>query len=154
MRLQVTRAVSLTIYYPDWSNETMDAFIADCGHAIPATNAASGGTGYGFYKDGRKLCYNCCALQERATMIETGRATLYLVSRSPSPTEWHITDWPGKLDFPVLYRTKSTGRGFGGSYQVTTGRFVGPDGFVWSFRNAGDMDIARCTRTKQRSLKS
>jgi hypothetical protein len=75
-------------------------------------------------------------------MAEHGRWTGYVDTQN-------VTNWPGSLKFPITRIRKSTGAGFA-RYQVTTGNFNGPDGFVWSFRNAGDMDIARCKRTQRR----
>jgi hypothetical protein len=142
------------------------AELLDCGHHN--THALqdrmqrnySGGTGYGVDpKTGAKSCYACCADHERAAMIRDGRAALYLVQRA-EPKEGardgvivrhYITDWAGHLSFRSSFPTKSHGYGFGRRYDIVTGRFVGPDGFVWTYRNAGDNQIARCKRTKERA---
>ena len=132
-----------------------ESFIADCGHEIPALPVGHcGGTGFGYDAAGKTICYACCAELERAAMVETGRATLYLVdSQASSGTPWRIQDWPGRLSYHVMDYRKSHGYGFGRKYPIVTGHFVGPDAYVWSFRNAGDMQIARCKRTKQRWVK-
>jgi hypothetical protein len=125
------------------------AFTADCGHEIAALAPGyTGGTGYAVTRDGRKICYQCAVENERKSMIETGRTVLYLVSRSPSPSKWHITDWASQLDFPAFNITRSEGYGFGRRYPIVTGRFRGPDGKLWVFRNACDNQIARCRRLK------
>ena len=137
-------------------------FTADCGHLIPPRNDWAAGyavihaLGYmphkraGFTgKNGEaQVCYACAAEIEQRCMIDIGRATLYLVRRTPSPHQWHITDWSGTLDFPAFNMTRSLGRAFCSDYQITTGRFRGPDGKLWAFRNAGDNQIARCRRLK------
>lgn len=123
------------------------AFTADCGHTIPALPAGHvGGTGYAVERgdDGteRRVCYECAAAFEALRMRETGRAVLYLASNAT------VTDWPGVLRFLAFNITRSYGYGFGRRYQITTGRFHGPDGKLWTFRNAGDSQIARCRRLK------
>ncbi len=130
-----------------------DQTLLDCGHA-PSEHSEHT-TGYGSDSDGRKYCYECCAERERAAMIETGCSTLYFcenVEHGGTIPRFRneLTDWPGKLRFHVWYVNRSHGYGFGRRYPIVTGRFNGPDGFVWSFRNAGDMQIARCRRTKER----
>jgi hypothetical protein len=48
------------------------------------------GTGYGVTKEGNKVCYACCAKLELASMIETGKSTLYFCKDK-------VTDWAGGL---------------------------------------------------------
>jgi hypothetical protein len=118
----------------------------------------------------RRICYACCATLEKETMIATGRTCLYLVEKpaaerlgtidrthtrqtmaGPYHYRYELSNWPGNAPFPLLGRVReSHGYGFGRRYDVRTFRFRGPDGFVWSGRNAGDMQLARCKRTKER----
>lgn len=132
--------------------------ILDCGHAIGEHSHIS--SGYGTDAAGVRSCYQCCADKERASMIETGRATLYIVSRdvpascgSGVSRQHYVTDWPGKLEFRVIGspNVKRHGGGFGS--QRTDAWFRGPDGFVWRAVNRGDSQIARCKRTKERAGK-
>ena len=132
-------------------------FTADCGHVIPALpDGHCGGTGYGVDSAGRKHCYQCCSDRERASMVATGCATLYLTRdpkedglRSPA---YSVTDWPGKLRFPAI-GVKVSRRGGGFGSQRTDAWFVGPDGYVWHAINRGDMQIARCKRTREKWVK-
>jgi hypothetical protein len=120
------------------------AFIADCGHLIPALpDDHIGGTGYGLDAHGKTRCYACCAEVDRAEMLKTSRAVLYFVNLQ-------ITNWPGSLRFDAFNITRSRGSGFGHPYDIVTGRFRGPDGSLWVFRNAGDNQIARCRRLRTR----
>lgn len=119
----------------------------------------------------RRICYACSATLERETMTARGRGCLYLTTkedatgsyvRVPSSHRhdvnskgyryrYELSGWPGVPSFPIIGRVKeSHGYGFGRRYPVQTFRFVGPDGFVWSGRCAGDMELARCKRTKER----
>lgn len=104
-------------------------------------------------------------------MIATGRTCLYLVERpaeerlgtidrphvrqtssGPQFYRYELSNWPGNATFRIIGRVReSHGYGFGRRYDVRTFRFVGPDGHVWSGRNAGDMQLARCRRTKERA---
>lgn len=128
--------------------------ICDCGHLPTARpkGQTSGGTGYGTY-DGKTYCYACCAERDRADMIATGRATLYLVRKKSSDGKEfdiftrHVTNWPGTLEFRCS-ETRHYPRSGGFGSQRTDAWFAGPDGYVWHAVNRGDMDIARCKRTK------
>ena len=117
----------------------------DCGHAPTETPGV--GSGYGTTPDGRHICYACCAKQDRETMRETGRITLYLTEKRKT---YELTNWPGTLRISPLFAfRKSTGRGFGGSYPILTGRFL-LDGDVWTFRHAGrNSQLAHCRRIKE-----
>lgn len=97
---------------------------------------------------GRFICYDCAAVLEKQTMAHDGHAILYLTNVD---NVLHLTNWTGYLSFNLHPNVKvSYNHGFGKKYTVHTFRFDGPDGFVWSGRQAGDMDLARCRRTKQR----
>ncbi|MCE5292965.1 MAG: hypothetical protein LLG14_27530 [Nocardiaceae bacterium] len=135
----------------------------DCGHinihAMPlrAFPGYCGGTGYGTDREtGTRKCYACCAKEERASMIATGRATLYIVRlKSEDGKDFdiftrHVTDWAGELKFRCIEtRYHAHAGGFGS--QRTDAWFVGPDGFIWHAVNRGDNDIARCKRTRERA---
>ena len=119
-----------------------DKRILDCGHT-PSPHALFT-TGYGTTEDGKRHCYDCCAASERARMVETGKATLYLNSGK-------ITDWPGKLTFPVIGRVSRSWHNFAGRDGRRDVDFVGPDGFIWHGTNIGDNDVLRAKRTKRKA---
>lgn len=130
--------------------------ILDCGHALGMHTGCT--AGYGTDAAGVRSCYQCCADKERASMVETGRATLYLVSRNVPASygsgvsrQHYVTDWPGKLEFRTIGapNVKRNGGGFGA--QRTDAWFVGPDGFIWHAINRGDNGVARCKRIKVRA---
>lgn len=128
-------------------------FTADCGHIIPALpDGHVGGTGYGIQgTSGLKMCYACCAAAESERMTLTGNGVLYLcydIVKGGHQRGYKLTDWAGKLSFAVTNVKHSDGYGFGRRYDIVTGRFAGPDGKPWYFRNAGDSQIARCKRLK------
>lgn len=114
-----------------------------CGKHCKATGC---GTGYGLDANMRRVCYACCAANDRAAMIETGKAGgLYLVKRGNS---WAVTNWPGSLSFPVWHVRKSW-HNFAGRDGRRDCWFNGPDGHVWHFVSIGDMDLGRARRTKE-----
>jgi len=51
-----------------------------------------GGTGYGCDKDHNTICYDCCAVQDKRQMEETGKIVLYLDTHKGT-----VTNWPGTL---------------------------------------------------------
>lgn len=127
---------------------TSEQTILDCGHA-PSIDKTGFGTGYGKYPDGRTICYACCAERDRESMRKHGDATLYLVRRD---TGWFVANWPGSLEFRAYGVTTSKhGGGFGCQ---RTDAWFNFDGFVWHAINRGNMDIARCRRTKQRTAQA
>ena len=100
--------------------------VCTCGHPPTARDADSCGTGYATDDKGDPYCYTCCADRDRADMIETGRATLYLVSRpNPNPAtvgsdmraraarHWFVTNWPGSLEFACYPSVRESKRGGG-----------------------------------------
>jgi hypothetical protein len=136
---------------------------AECGATFPKPPASGGASGYATCPDGRRICYVCAAEHERLAMVSDGHAILYLTTvdvpdggthERRTATGWkryvyRLGNWPGTAKFNILGRVhESYGYGFGRRYPVRTFRFIGPDGHVWSGRNAGDMDLARCRRTK------
>jgi hypothetical protein len=76
-----------------------DATILDCGH-VPS-NHDSCTTGYGVDRNGRTACYACCALNDKQSMRDTGRAVLYLVN-----DDSEVTNWPGSLRLHVYHARK------------------------------------------------
>lgn len=122
---------------------------ARCGQDKPILPI--GGTGYG-ERDGAKVCYACCGELDRAEMIETGRATLYLAKVDFSPLSMgcdrsghRVSNWPGTLAFFCHVR-KSRHNMAGNRYDVW---FRGPDGKQWHGVQYGDnTQICRCRRTK------
>lgn len=127
----------------------------DCGHGLSPLRPGPGGAGYGTTRDGKKVCYSCCANNDLTEMQATGRATLYLVRKSSADGKEfdiftrHVTNWPGSLEFRCSeVRHYPRGGGFGS--QRTDAWFNGPDGYVWHAVNRGDNDIARCKRTKEK----
>ena len=104
-----------------------------CGHSGP---------GHGTDSEGKTYCYTCCGERDKAGMIRTGRATLYL-----TPTA--ITNWPNSLRFN--YGEVRVGRHnmAGKRYDVW---FRGPDGADWHGVQYGDnTQLLHCRRLKARA---
>lgn len=123
-----------------------DNRILDCGHKPSPHGPMT--TGYGIASDGKRHCYACCAERERESMIQTGKACLYLCKSDSG--SWQITDWPGQMIFKPLYGV-STGRHNWAGKRYST-QFIGPDCFIWSGVTYGEnTQIHHCRRTKQRA---
>lgn len=117
----------------------MEKITCDCGHESEPTQYTGG---YGLDRDGKTHCYQCCADIERASMVESGKATLYLVEEDGKS---FVTDFGGKLSFPVRYRKTGRHNFAGNRYDVW---FGGPGG-QWHGVTYGDMtQICHCKRTK------
>ena len=109
-----------------------------------------GGTGYGVNGRGEKVCYACCGINDRANMIETGKAVLYLTTKPEHSTYGSATvsNWPDSLQFSGRYSV--------GKHNIARRRydvsFVGPDGFWWRGTQYGDnTQICHCRRTKRKA---
>ena len=102
----------------------------DCGH---------GGAGHGTDAQGKTFCYACCAERDKADMIRTGRATLYLTDKA-------ITNWPGSLRFDFGEVRVGRHNIAGKRYDAW---FRGPDGAAWHAVQYGDnTQICHCRRVK------
>lgn len=135
---------------------------AQCSKPI-TPEPGSCGTGYGIDRQDRKVCYACCAENDRAEMIATGRMGLYLTvpESALKREEWNrvvgmqtnhpdikVSNWPGSLAFKACAR-RIKGSAFGRPISGYYAWFVGPDGYVWSGRNMGDSQIIRAKRTRE-----
>lgn len=58
------------------------------------TESVDSGAGYGIDKDGKKICYACCAVNDKKSMRETGKVKLYLENKA---SIFAVTNWPGTL---------------------------------------------------------
>lgn len=127
----------------------------------------TGGTGYASDDLARRHCYECCADHDRAYMRAKGKVTLYLVAKVHGATadtvptartindqetyrkQWAVTNWCGTFERTPFTVRRSTSYGFGRSFPRYDAWFAF-EGFVWHCVNKGDMQIARCKRTKER----
>ena len=141
--------------------ERLDRENPDCGCCggpfYPRHWPGGGGSpGYGVRPDGTRICYECCADDDRKQMIEgDGRITLYLVETTKvdrmacgldKPKVWEITNWPGTLRLRCYGPPKSFHHPF--ARHAVMAYFRGPDGKTWSAKNVGDNQIAHCRRLK------
>ena len=115
-----------------------------------------GGTGYAHpsHNSTEKICYECCAVQDRELMTHNGRYTLYLTCppggkyRGMVYGEVKVTNWPGTL----VFRSGAVRVGLhniaGKRYDVW---FDGPDGYVWHGVTYGDnTQICHVKRTREK----
>ena len=126
-----------------------------------------GGSGpFGYEGETREtavpVCYPCCGRMDEEWMIEHGEhGGLYLVIpqrphvkgvRHFCESTAEVTNWPGSLRFKVRpWLKKGKHACFGGYTDRVDFWFPGPDGFVWHGIVRGDMQLARCKRTKERT---
>ena len=127
---------------------------ADC--AAVKSISTQGGTGYAVTNDGSKICYACCAVRDRANMIRTGKATLYLTMSSscdvpgqlvPAREHVAVSNWSDTLRFPIHTPIKRGKHNIAGiRYDVW---FTGPDGEPWHGVTYGrNTQICHCRRIK------
>ena len=126
----------------------------DCRHVL-WREPGNGAAGYGRDDHGATFCYVCCADRDRAAMVASGRADLYLTNEPDRASDVAgarrhvVSNWPGSLKFPVERVRRSTSRGFGPwpiiRYDVW---FRDHTGAAWWGVNKGDNQILRCRRVK------
>jgi hypothetical protein len=75
-------------------NKITDTTILDCGH-VPSKHSEFT-TGYGLDKHNKTFCYDCCAENDKKSMRENGRVTLYLSEGNKA-----VTNWPDSLHIPT-----------------------------------------------------
>jgi hypothetical protein len=144
---------------------------ADCGKVI--VNAGIG-TGYALIsKTQQVVCYECCGVHDRQTMIDTGHSRnlpLYLGLKKDAPerprvtirqwgrtlhnvrplvaSDWEVTNWPGTLRIPVSGISRGEHNIAGSRIDVW---FNGPDGHVWHGVQLGEStQVVHCKRTRVR----
>ena len=105
---------------------------------------------YGRTPAGEVHCDVCCGEEDKARMIETGRATLYLSRHEPEPlglSGWRLSNWPGTFSIKLLMSPKVGLHNMAGRrYDVW---FTGPDGKDWHGVQYGDnTQICHCRRIK------
>ena len=125
--------------------------ILDCGHAESPHDSFT--TGYGIDKDGKKYCYDCCALQDKQAMINDKQITLYLTIENDAFkydnfASSKVTNWPGNLTFNA--RVKK------GKHNIARYRYdcwFSFNGYIWHGVQYGDnTQIVYCKQTKERSI--
>lgn len=123
-------------------------YCAKCKRTKPTSK--DGGTGYARTDRGELVCYACCAEGDREWMKQHGKTVLYLTqSATEDGGTWRISNWPGTLKFDV-WGLRTSWHNIGRMRYDCW--FHGPDGFVWHAVNIGDNQIARCKRTKEKSI--
>lgn len=97
-------------------------------------------TGYGRDKRNRRICFECCGVNDRKDLLTTGKGTLYV-------TEDHgryiVTNWPGTLKVNAHGRTgrhNMAGQRLDVWFQIEGQHFHGV--------NIGDNQILRVKRVK------
>lgn len=115
--------------------------------------------GYAKLKNGRKICYECCANINKKSMRDTGRAILYLSEITPQKEEaerfgnWpmkcgEVMNWPGTLRFPlfVIHKGRHNLAGIRRDVYFTF------ENTKWHGVNYGyNSQILYCKRLKQKS---
>lgn len=119
-----------------------DARVLDCGHTPSEHSHFT--TGYGTRGDGSRHCYACCAQRERAEMLETGRAVLYLTRDADG---YKVGNWPDSLTFRA-HRVKHAPRARGFDADRVDVWFTDVAGAEWHGVNRGGDQILRCRRLK------
>lgn len=127
---------------------TVDTFHCDHCHQEKKRNDTMPGTGYARYGD-EIICYDCCAVIDRSTMIEEGNSKklpLYLTQDEQG--NYKVSNWPGTLFFQPNQIIRRPHKRYGFLTLVT---FVGPDGCSWSGKHVGRWtQIIHCYRAKDK----
>jgi len=114
--------------------------ILECGH--PPSAHSEHTTGFGVAKDGKRLCWECCATEDKEAMRATGRATLYLTGKDGGYT---VGNWPGALKIHVQEFRKGHHNMAGVRYDV----WFLFEGTPWHGIQYGDMtQIVHCRKVK------
>jgi len=125
----------------------------DCGHEPSPHETFT--TGYGITPDGRKICYTCCAEQDKEQMRKMGKATLYLKIKRYDSTilgqkakgiycKAELTNWPGSFVIPCFVhmgRHNIAGKQYNVRFEF--------EGKSWRGIQCGDnTELCHCRRNK------
>ena len=127
-----------------------DARILDCGHTPSKHNDCSTGTAH--TAGGKEICWECCAIADKQTMIAEGNSRnlpLYLTHdaflHGSKFTLGKVTNWPSTLVFTCNVK-KGKHNIAGSRYDVW---FTGPDGKQWHGVQYGEWtQVCHCKQTK------
>ena len=109
-------------------------------------------SGYGINRQGRKVCFACCAKVDLKAMQETGNDSKVILYLDMTKGTLTVGNWPGTLTFPVL-RQKISRNNWGAKrtdvwFRVPTGK--GYDS-LWHGVQVGEWSqVVRCRRNKMR----
>ena len=118
-----------------------------CGRTL--INESTFTTGYGETPDGKKHCYECCAMGDVEYMTDNGKWTGYFVE-GKNVKDGRVTNWPGSLSFPIFAGSPSRSNTNWGLWRSDFW-FAGPDGHIWHGYQIGEnSQIAHCKRTKRK----
>ena len=93
-------------------NQVQTFLCSQCNEHKPITTGSSAG----FAQDdkGNKICYACCAIQDKQWMQDHNTITLYLTINEPEPfyqrvrqgywAKGKVTNWPGSLSYPCTIK--------------------------------------------------
>jgi hypothetical protein len=59
-------------------------------------------TGYATNKDGNKICFSCCGVNDKQSLIDLKPGQKYILYYDGE----NITNWPGTLKIKPFYKTK------------------------------------------------
>lgn len=103
-------------------------------------------TGYGVDSDGNNICYDCCAIEDKKIMRETGKHYLYLNTKTRK-----ATNWPNSLSIDIT-NLKYSYHNFVGKNGRIDFWFIF-EGYFWHgvLINPDFNQCARVRRTKQKA---
>jgi len=108
--------------------------------------ADSCGTGYGIDKDNNKVCYACCAENDKEQMRQDGKTVLYLSKSKDKVPVHQLTNWPGTLKISVNYMRTGRHNIAGVRYDV----WFWFEGAHWHGIQYGDnTQLCHCKRLKK-----
>mgnify|MGYP001585913842 CR=1 FL=1 len=114
--------------------------LCDCGHLTQEIEKGACTTGYGIDSQGKKICYACCAEQDKAAMRTGNRITLYL-----NPVNRNVTNWPGSLRIVGEYVREGKHNFAGKRYDV----WFTVEGSRWHGVRYGDFtELCHCRKLK------
>jgi hypothetical protein len=95
--------------------------ILECGH--PPSPHESFTPGFGRDSKGNRMCYPCCAEEDRRQMRAEGKIGLYLTGKEG---EWTLVNWPGSLKI-TPYRARIGGHNIAGRRVTVWFNFEGSE---------------------------
>jgi len=113
----------------------------ECKKEIVKSNGI--GTGYGLNDKKQRICYACCAVEDKKWMDEKGLTSLYFIENGNG---MKVTNWPASLEYPIIEHSKSRH-----NWGLTRTDFWFNDhkGNRWWGYHIGEWtQLARCQRVK------
>lgn len=106
-------------------------------------------TGYGIDQQGNKVCFACCAVNDKAALLRDGHSKSLPLYLSKGEKGWTVGNWPGSLSFKP-FRSSTGNHNIAGKRHDVWFTVPGDSKRIWHGVQYGQWtQICHCRRTSR-----